>query len=104
MEQVIDSYGNQICFTYSTIANDPSDSQVGIPYLLCVEVYKMNNEHEICLASRVEFEYIQGALIAIGNYKNSSSADYTYFNYNSKGHIERIEPTQKYWTHFYRIL
>lgn len=90
LEQVIDSYGNQICFTYSTIANDPSDSQVGIPYLLYVEVYKMNNEHEICLASRVEFEYIQGALIAIGNYKNSSSADYTYFNYNSKGHIERI--------------
>ena len=30
------------------------------------------------------------ALIAIGNYKNSSSADYTYFNYDSKGHIERI--------------
>lgn len=90
LEQVIDSYGNQICFTYSTIANDPSDSQVGIPYLLYVEVYKMNNEHEICLASRLEFEYMQGALIAIGNYKNSSSAEYTYFNYNSKGHIERI--------------
>ena len=90
MEQVIDSYGNQIYFTYSTIANDPSSSQVGIPYLAYIEVYKMDSEEELNLASRVEFEYMQGALIAIGNYKNSSSAEYTYFNYNSKGHIERI--------------
>ena len=90
LKQVMDSYGNKINFTYNTIANDPSDSQVGIPYLAYIEVYKMDSEQKINLASRVEFEYMQGALIAIGNYKNSSSADYTYFNYNNKGHIERI--------------
>lgn len=90
LKQVMDSYGNKINFTYNTIANDPSDSQVGIPYLAYIEVYKMDSEQKINLVSRVEFEYMQGALIAIGNYKNSSSAEYTYFNYNSKGHIERI--------------
>ena len=54
---------------YSTIANDPGSSQVGIAYLAYIEVYKMDSEQEINSASRVEFEYMQGALIAIGNYR-----------------------------------
>lgn len=90
LEQVIDSYGNKIYFTYSTTVNNPSDSQIGISYLENIEVYKMNSEQELTLASKVNFEYMQGSLIIIKNYKNSTTAEYMHLNYNSKGHVERI--------------
>lgn len=87
LKNVTDSYGNKIEFAYNTLIND---SQNEIFNLANIKVYKKNNDQELTLTSKTCFEYEQGSLMSIANYKNSQTAEYIYFNYTNNGHIKRI--------------
>lgn len=106
IKKVEDSFGNYMLFTYLTIANDPSENQQGIAYLAYINIYKKDptittSSNQMVGVSYIEFEYMQGNLIAISEYKETTQGQFTYFEYNNENHISKIHKNGNGYTFTY---
>lgn len=92
ISRIDDSFGNYMLLNYLTIANDPLENQVGVPYLAFVEVYKKDpTSNSIQQVDYLEFEYKNGNLLHLCKNKGTNNFTYTNLSWNSDGHIIEIE-------------